>query len=471
MEKEVLLKVENYSISFRQYKTFFEFGHVTPIKRLDLTLQANSITAIVGQSGSGKSLLAHAIMDILPENSKVSGKITYKDMELTADYRKTLPKGEIVIIPQSINHLDPLMKVGKQIQSLVHTGNAKAEQEKVFARYNLSPETAELFPFQISGGMARRILIACAVVQKPKLIIADEPTPGLDNELVDETINHLIELKNNGCSILIITHDLHVATKIADNIIFFKDGESICDIPRDRFDNTKSFNHIHPYAKQLFEALPSNNFIAIDRTADSKGQNNVLEVKNLSFSYSKSKKIIENLNFSLKSCEIVGLTGKSGRGKSTLAKLLAGYLQPTEGNITINGKKNQIKGRYNPIQLVFQHPEKAVDPKWKMRRILTEAAPLSPVYQEKLGLKAEWLKRYPHELSGGELQRFCIARILHEETKFLIADEMTAMFDTYTQAQIWKVVVEYVRTNKLGMIVVSHDIDLLNRLCDRVVNY
>ena len=359
-----ILKINHLSVAFSKYETFFKKNYSAPIEDLSLSLEENTITAVVGQSGSGKSLVAHAIMGMLPGNCRINGELLYKGTPFTDQVRRSLRKGEIVIIPQSIDYLDPLMTVGNQIRELVREGDPEEEMQKILARYSLAPEVADMYPFELSGGMARRILIACAVVQRPALIIADEPTPGLDEELVDEAIGHMLQLKENGASLLVITHDLFVAQAIADKIVFFKDGKSACQVTREEFANTSDFENLPPYAKLLFESLPCHKFTEIARVAAEDGQIHTLEAKNLTFGYTKARPIFQGLNFSIKSGEIVGLTAHSGFGKSTLCKLLAGYLKPLTGEILIDGKPFKAGSAYNPVQLVFQHPEKAVDFKW-----------------------------------------------------------------------------------------------------------
>ena len=194
-----------------------------------------------------------------------------------------------------------------------------------------------------------------------------------------------------------------------------------------------------------------------------------LKADNISFGYTEDCDILRGINFEIESGEVVGLTAPSGFGKTTLAKILAGYQMPKRGQVTIDGRNTRQDG-YNPVQLIFQHPEKAVNPKWKMRKVLAETQMPSDQMLERMGIQKEWLDRWPSELSGGELQRFCIARVLSEKTKFMIADEMTTMLDTITQAQIWKLVLEYARLQNIGMIVISHDQVLMKRICERVVD-
>lgn len=174
------------------------------------------------------------------------------------------------------------------------------------------------------------------------------------------------------------------------------------------------------------------------------------------------------MNISVDRGEVLGLIGDSGSGKSTLCKILAGYENNHKGNVSIDGKKVPSKG-YNPVQLVFQHPEKAVNPKWKMKDILNEGHIVPQDILDSFGIKKSWLNRWPNELSGGELQRFALARSLSPETKFLIADEITTMVDAITQAQIWNIVLDIVKELNIGVLVVSHEKNLINKLCDNVV--
>ena len=194
-----------------------------------------------------------------------------------------------------------------------------------------------------------------------------------------------------------------------------------------------------------------------------------LKAEHIRFRYTEDNYILKDVNFEIESGEVVGLIAPSGFGKTTLAKILAGYQTPERGLVTIEGIEVRRTG-YNPVQLLFQHPEKAVNPKWKMRKVLAETEMPSDQMLESMGIQSGWLDRWPSELSGGELQRFCVARALSEKTKFIIADEMTTMLDTITQAQIWKAVLDYARLHHIGVIVISHDQVLIKRICDRVVD-
>lgn len=196
----------------------------------------------------------------------------------------------------------------------------------------------------------------------------------------------------------------------------------------------------------------------------------MLKGENLSFRYGSDKPWIwQGISLEIAPGEIVGLSGPSGLGKTTLGKILAGYLPPNTGRVTVANQPLPMSG-YCPVQLIFQHPELAMNPRWRIHQILSEGHFPSPELMASLSLEGGWLNRWPHELSGGELQRVAVARALGPQTRYLIADEMTAMLDANTQAQIWQVVLSHARQHQLGVLVISHDAPLLERLCQRVVN-
>lgn len=194
----------------------------------------------------------------------------------------------------------------------------------------------------------------------------------------------------------------------------------------------------------------------------------MLKGEGLSFRYGQQLPwLFKDQGLRLAPGEVVGLTAPSGRGKTTLARVLAGYLRPTAGAVTIDGRLPLAAG-YHPVQLVAQHPEQAVNPRWRIGQVLAEGLVPEPAVLDALHVERGWLRRWPHELSGGELQRIAVARVLNPQTRYLIADEMTAMLDAATQAQIWHVVTAYAATHQLGVLVISHDPPLLKRLCGRV---
>jgi len=200
------------------------------------------------------------------------------------------------------------------------------------------------------------------------------------------------------------------------------------------------------------------------------GENILLEARNVSFRYGSGPWILKNVGLKIAKGERVGLIGPSGYGKSTLARIMAGYEQPVSGQVLWKGAPLPAKG-YCPVQMIYQHPEKAVNPRWKLKASVTEAwVPDDELLKELRINKDLWYGRWPNELSGGELQRFCVARVLGPETEFIIADEMSTMLDAITQAQIWNVLIDQVRRRDLGLLVISHNMDLAHRLCTRIVD-
>lgn len=195
----------------------------------------------------------------------------------------------------------------------------------------------------------------------------------------------------------------------------------------------------------------------------------MLEAIGIEFSYSKHLPLLNNIHLTIHPGEIVGLYGYNGSGKTTLSKILAGYLEPKKGKVLVDGVPlSKIKSG-SPVQLVWQHPEKAINPKWKMKKILEENPFVDDQILSLLGIKNAWLNRWPSELSGGELQRFCLARAICGKTKYLIADEMTTMLDAISQAQIWSIILQLAKEKNLGVLAISHDIHLLNQISDRKI--
>lgn len=193
-----------------------------------------------------------------------------------------------------------------------------------------------------------------------------------------------------------------------------------------------------------------------------------LNANNISFGYKKNKPILKNISISVPNNKVIGLMGDSGSGKSTLCKIMSGYIENYEGTVTLDREVIKNKG-YHPAQLIFQHPEKTMNPKWKMHKVLEESWNPPQELMDTFGLKDNWLGRWPNELSGGELQRFSILRALNPETKFIIADEISTMLDAVTQVQIWEALLGYCKKNSIGILAVSHDKDLLDVVADDII--
>ena len=196
-----------------------------------------------------------------------------------------------------------------------------------------------------------------------------------------------------------------------------------------------------------------------------------LEAKNLKFRYGQGERmILEGFSLEADSSERVGLVAPSGVGKTTLCKILSGYLQPEEGEVLLEGRPLSSYKGYCPVQMIWQQPELAVDPKMRMRNMIAEGDEVELRVLDALGIREEWMGRYPQELSGGELQRFCIARALGKRTRFLLADEITTMLDLVTQSEIWHFLMDEIRRRGIGLLAVSHDRELLDRICTRQID-
>lgn len=257
-----LLNVSNLSISFTQYVQGLKQRELKVISDLSLDVKENEVVAILGSSGSGKSLLAHAILGILPENATCTGEISFKGEVLTEKHKKEIRGEHICLIPQSVNYLDPLMKVSQQaIGKTVDEEDykrKKSHQREVFTKYGLDESVDDMYPFELSGGMARKVLLSTALLSDPELLVADEPTPGLDSKSVEETINDIKKLAEEGKGVLLITHDIDVAIKTANRIAIFYSGYVIEINQAENFKNAD--NLMHPYSKALIDALPDNGF-------------------------------------------------------------------------------------------------------------------------------------------------------------------------------------------------------------------
>ena len=195
-----------------------------------------------------------------------------------------------------------------------------------------------------------------------------------------------------------------------------------------------------------------------------------LKANNITFSYNKKRQILKDASISVNSNQIIGLMGDSGSGKSTLCKIMSGYITHYSGEVTLDGAKIPDKDFY-PVQLIFQHPEKTMNPKWKMEKVLNESWTVSQDLKDTFGLKDPWLTRWPSELSGGELQRFSILRALNPKTKFIVADEISTMLDAVTQVQIWEALINHCKANNIGILAVSHDEELLEVFCDDILKF
>ncbi len=261
-KKETLLEIHDLSVSFRMYNHGLEQKELQVISDLHLTVCPGEVIAIVGSSGSGKSLLASAILGILPENATLHGHLHYDGQVLNQERQAMLRGTEIALVPQSVAFLDPLMKVGKQADG--HKKPYPTEKRRgIWKKLSLPERTEQLYPFQLSGGMARRVLVSTALITEARLIIADEPTPGMSLEQSLEALKMFREMADRGKAVVLITHDIDLAVEFADKIAVFYGGTTVEIAPAGDFrEGEKALRH--PYSKALWASLPQNGFQPID---------------------------------------------------------------------------------------------------------------------------------------------------------------------------------------------------------------
>lgn len=270
MEREKILEINKMQISFCQYQKGMHQRELPVIRDLSITVHAGEMVAVVGSSGSGKSLLAHGIMGILPYNASMEGEIRYCGELLTENRIKKLRGKEIVLVPQSTSYLDPLMKVGPQICKGKKDPDKKKKLDSIFAKYSLNKNVQQQYPFELSGGMTRRIMISTALIETPKLVIADEPTPGLDPGLARRVMEHFRQLADMGAAVLIITHDLELALETTDRVQVFYAGYTVEDAAVGDFEREETLRH--PYTKALWRAMPEHGFCYIAGTQPYAGE-------------------------------------------------------------------------------------------------------------------------------------------------------------------------------------------------------
>ena len=258
-----MLKVRNLSIEFSRYGTAWRRKAIHPVRDLSLEIGAGEIVAVVGSSGSGKSLLAHAVLGLLPRNARMAGDILFQGKTLTAATIPPLRGRSIALIPQSVAYLNPLSRVGRQVYRASRLSGkccatAAQSTDTAFSRYRLHHGVKSMFPFQVSGGMARRVLTATATAGDASLLIADEPTTGLDPAVAQQSLGHLRELADSGKSVMLITHDLDAAVAVADRVAVIYAGTTVELTPASNFLAENGLRH--PYTRALWNALPQQGF-------------------------------------------------------------------------------------------------------------------------------------------------------------------------------------------------------------------
>ena len=264
MANSALLSVQDLSVTFRRVEPRGQVARIPVLRQVSLEIGQGEILAVVGSSGAGKSILAHAILGVLPGNAEVQGRMLFRGQELTADRLAAIRGREIALVPQSINFLDPLLTAKHAVQLAARRAGLDKEQAhtaqaEAFARLSLSVDAGDRYPFELSGGMARRVLLAMATVGNPSLLVADEPTPGLHEDAVRESLLRLRRLADSGKSVLLISHDIVSCLAVADRVAVFLEGEIVEIATAAEFSQAETGLR-HPYSQALWKALPQNAF-------------------------------------------------------------------------------------------------------------------------------------------------------------------------------------------------------------------
>lgn len=518
-----LLTVEHLTVAYRMYDPRARFWrprrmHHNVLRDLTLSVHEGEILALVGASGSGKSVLADALMGLIDANAVASGEMWFDGHRVAPGDLGSLRGHGISLVPQGVSSLDPLMRVGEQVRGEARGADRRvrkedarrrmARQRELFEAYGLGPEVERMYPHELSGGMARRVLLMCALMEEPSLLIADEPTPGMDDESAAVAARDLRAFAQDGGGVLLITHDLDFALSVADRLAVFREGTVVEETSVAAFRRAEALRD--PYARELSRAW-------IELHADDSwtseelcgacgkqgGDGSVLVARDLAFARRNGSTVFAGVDLDLAPGARLALRGASGAGKSTLCRVLAGQLTPSAGAVLVDGEpigdgwgqhsgrrfrverparadrpfravrpfkegRSHRTGRACPVQLVTQHPEEAFDPALSLRASLAEAGDVDGLRAGHLmrifSVEGEWLSRRPHEVSGGQLMRVALVRALMASPRVLICDESTASLDLLSQEEIWRAVVGCQESEGFGLIVVSHDASLVERL-------
>ena len=458
-QEKILASVKDLSIEFTDRGICEEV-----VKKISFPIYEGEILGVVGESGSGKSMSALSIMGLLPDSAQVkSGSIEFckKDgnivdlLQLSGQEREKIQGEEIAMVFQEpMTSLNPVMKIGKQVGEnlALHTDLSKEEIHekcvKALQAVGLSEAEALLdrYPHELSGGMRQRVMIAQAMIASPRLLIADEPTTALDVIVQAQILRLLKKIhQENQTSILFISHDLNVIREICDRVLVVYQGviveqgdaEQVLSSPR------------HEYTKRLVASIP-------EKTGRADSQ----------------KEALSDVSLSVREGEILGIVGESGCGKSTLSKTIAGLNRDYSGTIETDGDLRP--------QMVFQDPFGSLNPAKKIGWILEEPLRVRGVSDRaerkrmaeemlvKIGLDESFYSRRPRELSGGQRQRISIGTALLADSRLLVADEPVSALDVTVQSQILKLLLDMHEERKNTLLFVSHDLNVVRRVCHRV---
>jgi ABC-type glutathione transport system ATPase component len=449
------------------------------VDRIDLSVPVGRPLVIIGETGSGKSLIAQAILGLLPRGFRASGTITIgQNPPIDAADSAALQRRwarDVMLLPQEPRAaLDPTMRVGRQLAEAAKPFSPSPVD--ALAAVGLPPETASNYPFALSGGMAQRVLVGMALTSAAPLIIADEPTKGLDSAKVGQTIDLLLSLVAAGRSLIVITHDLSVVRGLGGDVAVLKDGRIVEHGPVEAvFAQPR-----HGYTRDWVAADPSS-WPICERCHDPDSL--ALAAHGLSFRYGRGRLLFQDLDIHVPVGGVLGLTGPSGCGKSTLGNILLGLTPPTAGEVSWAGAdpyrdpkaRRRLRGRY---QKLHQDPAASFLPHRKIGQHFDDLADLTPDHDakaalpsllERLKLPPALLTRYPGEVSGGEAQRLALARLLLMEPALIVVDEPTSRLDPLVQRQTMDLLREIVEERALSLILISHDLPLVRAIADETI--
>ncbi|MEO8486034.1 MAG: ABC transporter ATP-binding protein [Betaproteobacteria bacterium] len=469
------------------------------VRGVDLAVAPNEIVCLVGESGSGKSVIAHATMGLLPRALCVTaGSIRLAGEELRGASERRLEALRCtrmaMIFQEPMTALNPVMRCGDQVDEVLrrHTTlgaaarRAKVNEGLADVRLPDPDRMAASYPHQLSGGQRQRIMIAMALVLDPKLLIADEPTTALDVTTQAQILALIRDLmREHGTGVLFITHDFGVVAEVADRVAVLKRGE-ICEVgTADEVLRAPK----HDYTKMLIAAVPgmTPRHRAVVQTPV------MVETRALGKTYvqrpwlgkRRDVRAADDVTLSIRRGETLGIVGESGSGKSTVARCIARLVDPTFGSIRIDGleiatlPRRRLRAMRRKVQIVFQDPYRSLNPRRSVGASIVEgpmnfgvsrgdAMARARSLLELVRLDPSALDRFPHEFSGGQRQRLCIARALAMEPDLLIADEPVSALDVSVQAQVLALLDEIRSRLALTMLFVTHDLRVAAQVCDRI---
>ena len=491
----LLLDVKNLNIGFRQD------GEVTPaVRNVSFQLHRGETVAIVGESGSGKSVTALSTVQLLGDNAETSGSIAYDGTEMVGASEKDLQRvrGNDIsfIFQEPMTSLNPLHTLEKQLAESIelHQGlrGPEVRQRVIYLleRVGIHDPASRLgaYPHQLSGGQRQRVMIAMALANGPKLLIADEPTTALDVTIQAQILDLIEDLKmNEGMSILFITHDLTIVRKIADRVCVMKDGEIVETGPTaEIFANPQ-----HPYTQMLLAAESTGVPDPVQPNAPVIAETDGAKIwfpihRGLLKRTVGHVKAVNNATLQVRAGETVGIVGESGSGKTTLALAIM-RLIASEGRISFDGtdiqhlSQRQMRPLRSAMQIVFQDPYGSLSPRMTVEQIIAEGLTIHNIdpsrnnremvaeIMAEVGLDPDLMDRYPHEFSGGQRQRIAIARAMILRPKLVVLDEPTSALDMTVQVQIVDLLRDLQKKYQLAYIFISHDLKVVRALSHKVM--